>query len=167
MTTFLYDVKTLTVEASGQFILPTVPPGKAVARLNCELVPPLKMAVNQHPNPSYLVVNPHYGRRLEVTLTGTTSLDFDNTPVALADGVSIVTVEVLLKDQRGAVVSTTGGRFRILGTGACALREDEIQLRDGRGTVLCGPTTTKGDCQLEFVDPAGVIERVKIRLRWR
>lgn len=166
MTTFLYDVQTRIVEASGSFVVPTPATGKAVIVLNAPVVMPRSKLVNQHPNPTTLLDNPAFGQKLGVTLDGTTGLDFDGIPYAPANGQAQVILRVQKLDRNSQPVSGAES-VRIIAQGGFPISADGVTLVNGQAQVMVGPTAAKGDCALEFVDPAKILPTVPIRFRWR
>lgn len=169
MVAFLYDISTRVVEASGQFTILPLPPNKALVNLKDSTVLPRTKIVDQHPNPTALLDNPNYGWKIEVTLSGTTGLDFDGVPVASANGVSNVVAEICKRDKTGAALTGVdhSDTIRILTKGASSISSDQVGLKNGTAKIFCGPATLRGDCELSFIDPQQNLPAVNIKFRWR
>ena len=93
--------------------------------------------------------------------------DFDGVPAVLANGIAKHFVTVKKVDQNGSDVGSGSEPIRILASFPVPISNASPSLVNGEVMIEVGPMTAVGDVKLDVADPAGVIRKGSLSIRFK
>lgn len=106
-------------------------------------------------------------QKVSLKVTSNGPVDFDGIPAVDADSVSKHTVTIQKADKKGDPISTGAEQIRIIPSHPVPISQTKPTLSNGAITFEIGPLDKPSDVLISVADPAGVIEKSVLTLRFK